>query len=223
MALGINYWDDIIGLGRILNSSAYDFVDRIYLIDGRYKSREDEPQFKSTDIYHIKEKYRKVNLTVFYDANQITKRNRYWERAEEDNMDFLIVIDSDEYIEIKPEEFHNSLMNIIYKPERCYPISEITTGVATFSRPRLFKGPFDYRHRTNRGGSGISHGALYTEYGESDHEIIKEFYAYFKWNPDIDIHIGQGIPGIQMYHDKTHRSRERVIADRVYYDAVPDR
>ncbi len=222
VALGINYWDDPKGLIRILNESTYDFVDRIYLIDGRYKTREDVPQYGDEMDYIIAPK-RKVQLTRLYDAKQITKRNRYWERAEEDNMDFLIVIDSDEYMTIDSSLFLKSLEQLSDRPERCYPISEITTGVATFSRPRLFKPPFDYRHRPNRGGNGISHGSLYTEYGESDYEIINEFYAYFKWNPDVDIHMGQGIPGIQMYQDKTYRSRERVIADRVYYDTVPDR
>jgi len=37
VALGINYWDDPEGLRQILESKIYDYVDKIYLIDGRYK------------------------------------------------------------------------------------------------------------------------------------------------------------------------------------------
>ena len=49
-------------------------------------------------------------------------------------------------------------------------------------------------------------------------------YHWFKDHPKRTVNGEQsGIPGIKMWHDKKHRSRERVIADRVYYDEDPKR
>jgi len=223
VGLGINYWDDIKGLFKILNSDIYDYVDKIYVIDGRYKDREDSPVEEEYALDILCKTFRKIQLTRFYNAKQIEKRNRYWERAEEDGMDFLIVIDSDETIEVQPTIFEDSLRNIVDKKEQCFPISQEVIGISTFSRPRLFKAPFNFRHRQNRGQNGISHGSLYKEYGTSQDEIILHFYAWFKYNPSADIHNGDGLPGIKMWHDKSHRTRERIIADRVFYNDNPDR
>ena len=50
-------------------------------------------------------------------------------------------------------------------------------------------------------------------------------YAWFKDHPKRQINSDDqsGIDGIKMWHDKTFRSRDRVIADRVYYDETPSR
>jgi len=93
------------------------------------------------------------------------------------------------------------------------------------SRPRLFKGPFTFRHRENKNGNGISHGSLYEDYGEGETEIINQMYSWFKDHPKRNINTGDqtGVPGFEMFHDKQFRNKERIIADRVYYDETPDR
>jgi hypothetical protein len=153
---------------------------------------------------------------------QIYKRNRYWEMANLFEMDYMIVCDSDEYIKINPEVLNHSLRKIQDRPEQCYPVEQVMEGVMTMTRPRLFKAPFDFGHVESDKDNTISHGSLYNGDGV---EIINQMYAWFKDHPKNHPNSeGQaGVPGIELYHDKTYRTRERVIADRVYYDENPNR
>ncbi len=224
MSVGINYWDDPKGLIKILtNDTVYDYVDKFYIIDGRYKDRLDLPEHDPDYLRDLKKIYSKIESVDMAGSIQIDKRNKYWELAEKDEMDYLIVCDSDEYITINPQTFSASLRNIDNRPEQCYPVR--TVGVMIQKRPRLFKAPFTFRHRENKGGNGISHGSLYTDYGKSDKEVIAQMYAWYIDHPkrekDNDNHLG--VPGIVMYHDKEYRSKDRVIADRVYYDETKNR
>ena len=45
VSVGINYFDDVEGLIKILtNDSVYDYVDKFYVIDGIYSGRKDLQQ-----------------------------------------------------------------------------------------------------------------------------------------------------------------------------------
>ena len=90
--------------------------------------------------------------------------------------------------------------------------------IFTQARPRLFKAPFDYRHRQSTKPNTISHGSLWRDGQQGD--IIAEMYAWFIDHPQNK---QGGVPGFEMGHDKQFRSKERVIRDRIYYDEVKDR
>lgn len=225
VGVAINSFDDPKGLIKILtNDRLYDYIDTFFIFEGRYKERYD-PYLNNPDfIYDIKSIYRKIHLRVSQEYSQIEKRNWYWEQAEKANLDFMIVCDTDEYIDINPDVFESSLRIIMDRPEKCYPIQTFMQDITAMSRPRLFKAPFTFRHRENRQGNGISHGSLYEEYGESDSEVINQMYAWFKDHEKRDSKGNQtGVPGITMWHDKQYRTKERIIADRVYYDEVKNR
>lgn len=215
VAVGINYYDDLHGLLYSFEAKPgfYDKVDKIYLIDGRYKDRDDMPEYNPAEMDYISGKYRKVHYVQMFNRTQIEKRNRYIEMAEKDDMDFLIVLDSDEWLHIRDI---GVLHRVLDRPEQCFPIMQTHEVIGTQPRPRLFKKPFDFRHRENK--SGISHGSLYSEYGKGNIEIINQMYAWYK-----DHDKGTGIPGFEMFHDKQFRSKKRVIADRIYYDENPNR
>jgi len=225
VGVGINYWDDPKGLIKILtNETVYDFIDTFFLIDGRYKNREDEAESPDWMLRGICEKFRKIHLVRLYDKLQIDKRNRYWELAEEYEMDFMIVLDSDEYITIEPDVFNDSLRTLVDRDEKCYPVRQSQQDIAITKRPRLFKGPWTFRHIQNtKPGRNISHGSLYEDYGKGVTEIVNQMYAWYKDNPNEDERGRNGIGGLFMYHDKDFRTKERVIADRIYYDENPKR
>lgn len=224
IGVGINYYDDLHGLAYMLMAKPgfYDQVDKIYLIDGRYKGREDLPQYNPDDVKQLIKDYPKVQYFNMNGYSQIDKRNTYWDCAEADDLDFMIVLDSDEYLHITDKTV---LHQLIDREAKCFPIKQHQQDICSMSRPRLFKKPFTFRHRENRNGNGISHGSLYEDYGESDKEIIAQMYFWFKDHPKREINTGNqtGIPGFQMYHDKQFRNKERIIADRVYYDETPNR
>ena len=226
VGIGINYWDDPDGLIRILEQpNVYEYIDKIYLIDGRYNGRDDNPVYGDDPVDYIIKGHRKVQLTRLYNVNQITKRNAYWERAEEDGLDYLVVLDSDEYININPNILNLSLRNLERRKEQCYPIMEHIIDVTDVVRPRLFKAPFNFRHIQNKPDAGISHGQLFNDYGYGKVEIINQMYAWYKDHPKTKpgSRNQNGIVGIEMWSDRKYRSRKRVIADRVYYDENKDR
>ena len=223
VSVGINYFDDVEGLIKILtNDSVYDYVDKFYVIDGIYSGRKDLQQSDIGYLNDLNSIYSKMYIVDMNNKTQVEKRNKYWELAKKDKVDFLIVCDSDEYIEINPNVFNNSLRTIIDRPEKCYPIKTHMVGVTTMSRPRLFKAPFTYKHIQSTKTNTISHGSLY----EKDKtEIINQMYFWFKDHPKREINGSDqsGVDGIEMWHDKTFRSMDRIIADRVYYDDMPNR
>jgi len=221
IGVGLNYYDDLHGLIYQLEAKPgyYDKVDKIYLIDGRYAGREDVPFYNPDETSYLVKKYPKIHYVQMYDRKQIDKRNRYWELAEEDGMDFMFVIDSDEYFHI---ENTDSLRTLVDRPEKCFPIEQKHQDICTMTRPRLFKAPFTFRHIQSTQPNTVSHGSLYEPDGT---EIINGMYMYFKDHPKRHLNTEHqaGVPGFYFFHDKQFRSRERVIADRVYYDSVPDR
>jgi hypothetical protein len=214
LGVGINFYDDPFGLQRILNNKDfYDLVHTFYLIDGRYAQRSDQPEHDPALVDAIIKQYEKIHYVKMFDYKQIEKRNKYWELAQEHGMDFLIVLDSDEYIWIDPDKFKDTLEICNKRKARCYPIKQDHPQVIEMPRPRLFKSPFDYRHKQSE--TTISHGSLYDPDGK---EVINEMYEWFK-----DHEKRTGVDGIKIYHDKTFRTESRIIKDRIYYDEVKTR
>ena len=223
ISIGINYWDDPKGLVKILtNDSVYDYVYKIYVIDGRYEGRSDEPQNHQDYLKDLQEIYSKLHIVDMDGKKQIDKRNTYWRLAQIDDVDFMIVCDSDEYINFDVPKMESSLRTLLDRPEKCYPVMQHQQDIITMSRPRLFKGPFTFRHLQNEKENTISHGSLYEKDGT---EIINQMYMWFKDHPKRQINSDNqsGVEGIEMWHNKEFRSKERVIADRVYYDENPSR
>jgi len=213
VCVGCNFFDDPYGLKRLLDMGGlYDFIHTFFIIDGRYAQRDDEPEHDPAFVESIVKQYRKIHFVKMFNSKQIEKRNKYWELAEEYDMDFLIVMDSDEYAIIDADKLNKSLEICSTRPASCFPIWEDHPQVITMPRPRLFKKPFDFRHKESQ--TTISHGSLY----RGDKEIINEMYEWFKDHPKRT-----GIPGIKLYHDKTYRTKDRIIKDRIYYDNVKNR
>jgi hypothetical protein len=219
VSLGINYWDDIEGLIDILtNETLYDFVDRIYLINGRYKGRTDKPRYNPEALPDLVSLFHKVVLINMEDCIQIEKRNKYFELAEKDEQDFLIVVDSDENVIIDDmEQFKSTLRLLEQRPERCFPIMIDHEQVTSMRVPRMFKYHFDYRYKQHT-GHNISHGSIWSDYGKGNRDMVQDMHEWYN-----DHELRTGILGVHMTHNKKYRPKERVIADRIYYDENPTR
>jgi len=101
IALGLCYYEDLQGIQRLFDSleKTNANVYRIFAIDGKYKQFSDSPSFLSSPkVHHYLEQFPKVvnytEWTTF--PTEIEKRNKYLELCNDD-IDFLIVVDSDEY------------------------------------------------------------------------------------------------------------------------------
>lgn len=190
----------------------YDVVHTIYLIDGRYAGRDDTEEHDSNIAQTISKKFTKINYVKMYNVKQIDKRNKYLELAERDNIDFLIILDSDEYIEFT-EELDNSLDIANTMKARCFPCAESWVDVPYFSpRPRLLKKPFNCRYKENPNGM-ISHGGVWDENGK---DILPEMYEWMSVYGERF-----SVPGIKLFQDKIFRSKKRVDADYLYFENNP--
>jgi hypothetical protein len=220
IAVGINYYDDLKGLmfGLDAKPGYYDKVDKIYLIDGKYEGRTDPREYDHEAALRAIAKYPKVEVIDMDGRKQIDKRNMYLNAAEVDGMDFLIVLDSDEWLEITDTSVLHALKK---RDSLCFPIASHMAEIYSQARPRLFKAPFTYRHRQSTTPNTISHGSLYLEYGLStEDEVINQMYRWFVDHPNDK---RGGVRGFSIHHDKQFRTEDRVIRDRIYYDEVKDR
>lgn len=218
IGVGINYWDDPKGLLTILEApNFYENIFAIYLIDGRYSGREDKEENNPHLAQAIAREYPKIHYVKMYNVTQIEKRNKYWELAEKDDLDFMIVLDSDETC-LFGENLNDSLEMCMKYPSQCFPLKQNHVQEVDMPRPRLFKKPFNFRHREHS-GPNISHGSLWTDYGLGNQEIIQTMYKFSK----IDKNTPEYVPSIYLTHDKKFRTKRRVDMDYKFYEENPNR
>jgi hypothetical protein len=111
IAAGIVFFDDEKGLQRCL-SSIQSYVDLIIAIDGKFKYFEDDHDISIDNSREVVESFPTANYYCYPNLTEIDKRNKYLEIAGNKGVDFLLVIDSDEYAVIDMNEFINNLAKI---------------------------------------------------------------------------------------------------------------
>jgi len=111
IAAGIVFFDDEKGLQRCLRS-IQTYVDLIIAIDGRFKHFEDDHDFSINNSRKVVESFPNATYYCYPNLTEIDKRNKYLEITGSKNIDFLLVIDSDEYAVIDMNEFSDNLTRI---------------------------------------------------------------------------------------------------------------
>ncbi|MGH9923841.1 MAG: hypothetical protein ACRD5B_00540 [Nitrososphaeraceae archaeon] len=111
IAAGVVFFDDEKGLQRCLRS-IQTYVDLIIAIDGRFKHFEDDHDFSIDNSRRVVESFPNATYYCYPNLTEIDKRNKYLEIAGSKNIDFLLVIDSDEYAVIDMNEFSENLTRI---------------------------------------------------------------------------------------------------------------
>ncbi len=98
LAVCISYFNNVKEIPRLLDPIV-EHVDLIIAIDGKYP-KFDWPTNLSTDgsTELLIEKYNAVVQVNKSPIEQIDKRNQYLEIAENANMDFVLVLDTDDYL-----------------------------------------------------------------------------------------------------------------------------
>ena len=111
IAAGIVSFDDERGLRRCM-SSIYDCVDLMIIIDGKFRHFDDDHDISRDNSRDVVESFSNSAYYCYPNLTEIEKRNKYLEIADEKNIEFLLVIDSDEYAIISESEFLSSLDKI---------------------------------------------------------------------------------------------------------------
>jgi hypothetical protein len=108
LAAGIVSFDDERGLRRCLKS-IHDHVDLMIVIDGKFRYFEDDHDISIDNSREVVESFSNSVYCCWPNLTEINKRNKYLEFAGEMNVEFLLVVDSDEFAVIDKVEFLNNL------------------------------------------------------------------------------------------------------------------
>jgi len=109
-AAGVVFFDDKKGLE--MSEFYTNILKFIIAIDGRFKHFEDDHDFSIDNSRKVVESFPNANYYCYPNLTEIDKRNKYLEIAGINEIDFLLVIDSDEYAVIDMNEFINNLAKI---------------------------------------------------------------------------------------------------------------
>jgi len=111
IAAGIVFFDDEKGLQRCLNS-IQSYVDLIIAIDGKFKYFDEDHDLSMDNSRKVVESFSNAVYCCYPNLTEIDKRNKYLEIAGIKKIDFLLVIDSDEYAVIDTNKFSKNLVKI---------------------------------------------------------------------------------------------------------------
>lgn len=111
IAAGIVFFDDENGLRRCL-TSIQTCVDYIITIDGKFKYFDDDHDLSVDNSRKVIESFPNATYYCYPNLTEIDKRNKYLEIAGIKEIDFLLVIDSDEYAVIDMNKFSKNLAKI---------------------------------------------------------------------------------------------------------------
>ena len=139
LSAGIIFYQDCKSLERTLRSLK-DF-DLVICVDGKFKLFDSDNELSNDGSRELVKSYNNMVLIDAPDLSEPEKRNKYMEFVSE----FLLVIDSDEWIEGDIEQFRNNLFNL--PDEQVFNINAWIKAVGGHTLyPRLFKQPYKMRY-----------------------------------------------------------------------------
>ncbi|WP_134485322.1 hypothetical protein [Candidatus Nitrosocosmicus franklandus] len=208
VGVGIIFFDDAKGLQRCLNSIA-SHVDLIIAIDGRFKEFEECYDVSRDGSKEVVESYSNARYYCFPNLTEIEKRNKYLELANSYGLDFLLVLDSDEYVKIDYPLFRSNLEAIFFKNE-CLGKSSSPEVYAVKMYDRQFEKPHNVIERHNE-RLLYKPGCLRYSSIHSNLVDINDASRNFttaKYTAEIE--------GITLYNDDSLRSTEYVLKSIKY-------
>jgi len=212
LAIGIIFYQDSAGLIRLIESlkPINPFISSIYAVDGRfvgpdYGSNED-PEL-STDLdFNFPLLTDKLKIISLPNKKEWHKRQTYIEECYRDKPDFLLVMDSDEYLEVyELEHFEKKLtvMKEVHNPRfihhNIYDIEYIDKVEKMHNtKPRLWFRPYQMEYIKNL-------------------NYRNKQYINYHTDPSGSMFALGSIYGIKIIHDKTIRSKEYEIKNKEYH------
>lgn len=195
----------------------------IHIRDGRYKERTDTEEYDIKETYVVISHYQNRGfdniLSYTHSGNsesQVEKRNHLWNIVKEEDPDYTLVLDSDEYLKINLESLREHLDKLKDYPYRCIPVNYKNTG--EMSRlPRLFKRPWNFKHIQFE--DRLSHGSLWDD---NNIDVTDEMNRYDEvFVPKRGLQLYQNaVNGLEIHSDKSTQSPIRLSNNKSYYDII---
>jgi len=210
VGVGIVFFDDAKGLQRCLNSIA-SHVDLIIAIDGRFKDFEECYDISNDGSKEIVESFSNAKYYCFPNLSEVEKRNKYLEISHTNHIDFLIVLDSDEYAKIDDPIFRNNLETIMLQKE-CLDLGLAPTpevyGI------KMYDQQFERQDITvERYNERLLYKPGYLRYSSIHSNLVDVHnchrnFTTAKYTSEID--------GIALFNDDNLRTTEYIIKSRKY-------
>jgi glycosyltransferase involved in cell wall biosynthesis len=148
---GISFFNDVSGLTRCLDSLGQN-IDQIFCVDGRYPGFHSPDDLSTDGSREVVQEYANSLLVDAPRTTQIRKRNKYLQLSKEYGLDFLLILDSDEYIQegadwslfkhaceesVRLDEYQYRIYDVRYQNEMEWDLGE---------RPRVWFKPWQIRY-----------------------------------------------------------------------------
>lgn len=215
VATGTIGFQDAKGLQR-LNETITDsdmFTHRFY-IDGPFLETDTDIDFSNDGSIAVAESFgAEIEIMSFF--SEFEKRMRYLEMCRKHNIDFLLIIDTDEYLlrydkerflahlqEIKDSKTDHNVFAVMQQPGNTpYGVPLNARKLQLNERPRLWFKPGDMM------------------YVRGSHSIFKNIHHDKYYYPGTHmVDMSQTIRGIWIAEDKSHRSDARNMFQKNYVE-----
>jgi hypothetical protein len=143
IACGYCYYNDVESIKRGLPTFA-DKVDYIFAIDGKFSLR-NGPDYSDDGSTEYLQSFKNVIIERFVGMEH-DKRQKYIDLAVKNNVDVLIIIDSDEYVDSADWDlFRENLSKIINSEQNIHGVNFFTDGNIT-QYPRIWIRPHQIKY-----------------------------------------------------------------------------
>jgi len=206
LAVGIIFYQDAAGLKRLVESlePIDHLITSIYAIDGRFIG----PDFGSAqdpDLSNLQLVDNNKLKIISCAASEWQKRQRYLDECYNDRPEFLLIIDTDEYLNIESiEVFEEHLTQIkdMASPQYIYHnvydvdfIDKYESIINT--KPRLWFRPYQMKYISSL-------------------KFCNKQYTHYHTGPDNQMYAMGLIKGISIVHNKNLRSKEHEVKNNEY-------
>lgn len=224
LAAGIIFYDDVKGVDRLL-ASIHQGVDLSICIDGKFPQFPSRSDLSTDGSREVVQSYDNT-LLVDFPASEHEKRSKYLAVCAEQGVDYLLIVDTDEYAEEGADwqAFrHNMVQAAEVKHQGLYNVFAvlIETNSQEYAKTVQDK---HYMVWTKDNMTGIEYGYYprlwyrpeQMEYNQGTHYLFrnkdpKNRLHFQETNPAMEI-----INGVRFLHRNTYRSQDALQA-RIQY------
>jgi len=228
LGIGYSFFDSAKEIPRALDP-IYKHVWKIYGINGRYSLFKADHDYSNDGSKELVLSYPNAVVEDFC-GHQHEKRQRYLDLAGEDGCEFLMVLDSDEYLHPDYQNwdmFYRNLerMSRKYYDMDCFTMRVFLSKAWEKAHNKVMRGRFRKYVRIHR-NPGMQRYALGTHYffarkTDTEAELIRDEKPFLQ--PTIEHYDKYLIDGIRLQTDSTMRNQNFLDArDGWAYDTIED-
>jgi hypothetical protein len=230
LAAGIIFYNDAKGLDRLLAGIA-NKVDLAICVDGRFQSGPSGPPLSNDGSRDIVLSYGNTLLVDCPNASEYDKRSKYIEICEREKVDYLLILDTDEYVDPDYNDWDLFRKDLVYNAEtKWFSKYNVFAVLIEVNSPDYEKTdrakPYTVWQVDNKREYGYYPRVWYRpeqmEYNKGTH------YLFHNKDPKNKLHNQETnaaieiIQGVRFLHDHKHRDQNHQESRKQYQDWLID-